>query len=118
MKGGGGYHSLSFASVGWWALERGVRGSYFLEYPAGHFGLVPVTFFVVLPFTHEIVIFLGVANLGVDFGAIASSTRFNFSWFLVDFPDTLASSKVLPSVMSGNWVGFWSCNRYSGFAVA
>ena len=29
-------------------------------YPAGHFGLTPVTFFVVFPFTHVIVVFFAV----------------------------------------------------------
>jgi hypothetical protein len=48
-------------------------------YPAGHFGLIPVTFFVVFPFTHVIVVFFAVGLTvattvaeGVGVGAIVS----------------------------------------------
>jgi hypothetical protein len=40
---------------------------YFFLYPAGHFGLVPVTFFVNGPLTHVMVIF-GAALVGVGVG--------------------------------------------------
>ena len=41
---------------------------YLFLYPVGHFGLTPVTFLVILPFTQEIVLFFRVTTDGVGEG--------------------------------------------------